>query len=298
MSKSVSPEVLVNRVNDMYKAGGFASKYASDILISTITIMVSLTVITYFIVDANMRSIKQNWVNERCKPLIMPLAGFINPPDDVEASEYTSQNFNFCISEMFSRVFNQAIAVFYYMVNVTTNVFKGIMETVHKLRLFLVDLKNKFLKFIVETMYSIINFVIPFINLLVKMRDMMNKLEGVFLSIIYMLNGAYMALKSLFGSILILCIIIIVVLLVIMIIMWVLVAVFWSIAFLVPFHPPILAAAITFTVTTLIIVILFSIVAAFCGMVFQTNSSVPKVKNKKSQEKMNEHGESVKSSYS
>jgi hypothetical protein len=293
MSNSVSPKVLVNRVNDMYKASGFTSKYASDILISTTTLIVWLTLVTYFVADANMRNIKQNWKTERCKPFVMPLAGFINAPDDTDASEYTSQNFNFCISEMFSHVFNRVISVFYYMVSVTTNVFKSIIETVHKIRLFLVDLKNKFLIFIVETMYSIINFVIPFINLLVKMKDLMSKLEGVFLSIIYMLNGAYMALKSLFGSILILCIIIIVVLLVIMIIMWVLVAVFWSVAFLVPFHPPILAAAITFTVTTLIIVILFSIVAAFCGMVFQTNSSVPKVKNKKSQEKMNEHGETI-----
>jgi hypothetical protein len=293
MSNSVSPEVLVNRVNDMYKAGGFASKYASDILISTIKIIACLTLVTYFIADANMRSIKQNWKTERCKPLVMPLAGFINAPDDTDASEYTSQNFNFCISDMFSQVFNRVISVFYYMVSVTTNVFKGIIETVHKLRLFLVNLKNKVLNFIVETMYSIINFVVPFINLLIKMRDMMNKIEGVFLSIIYMLNGAYMALKSLFGSILVLCIIIIVVLLVIMIIMWVLVAVFSAVAFLVPFQPPVLAAAITFTVTTIIIVILFSIIAVFCSMVFQTNSSVPKVKNKKSQQKMDEHREDI-----
>jgi hypothetical protein len=262
-----------------------------DILLSSLTIFAALTAVTYFIADANMRHIKQNWVTERCKPLVMPLAGHINAPDDTDASEYTSQNFNFCISDMFGHVFNRVISVFYYMVSVTTNVFKNIIDTVHKLRLFLVNLKNQFLKFIVETMYSVINFVVPFINLLVKMRDMMNKLEGVFLAIIYMLNGAYMSLKSLFGSILILCIIVIVVLLVIMIIMWVLVAVFWSVVFLVPFHPPILAAAITFTVTTVIILILFSIVAAFCGMVFQTNTSVPKVKNKKSQDKMNEHAE-------
>ena len=292
MSTSVSPEVLINRVNDMYKAGGFIEKYGMDVLTSSVIIFASLTLTTYFILEANMRHIKQNWVTERCKPLVMPMAGFINAPENTDASEYASQNFNFCISDMFSRVFNRVITVFYYMVSVATNVFKGIIETVHKLRLFLVNLKNQFLKFIVETMRSIINFVIPFINLLVKMRDMMNKLEGIFLAVIYMLNGGYMALKSLFGSILTLCIIVIVVLLVIMIIMWVLVAVFWTVTFLVPFHPPILAAAITFTVTTLIIVILFSIVAAFCGMVFQTNTSVPKVKNKKSQEKMNEHSES------
>ena len=266
-------------------------RYSTDVLISLPIILSFLVVVTYFIADAHLKHVKQNWTTQRCKPLVIPMAGFINAPDNVDVMEYTSQNFNFCISDMFSYVFNNVISVFYYMVNVATNVFKSILETVHNLRLFLVNLKNQFLKFVVETMYSILNFVIPFINLLVKLRDMMKKMEGIFLSIIYMLNGAYMALKSLFGSILILCIIVIVVLLVIMIIMWVLVAVFWSVAFLIPFHPPLLAAAITFTVTTVTILILFSIVAAFCGMVFQTNTSVPKVKNKKSREKMEEHNE-------
>ena len=291
MSLSVSPEVLINRVNDMYKVGGFFAKYSTDVLLSSTIILSFLVAIAYFIADAHLKHVKQNWTTQRCKPLIIPMAGFINAPDNVDRSEYTSQNFNLCISEMFSYVFNNAISIFYYMVNVATNVFKNILETVQTLRLFLVNLKNQFLKFIIETMYSIMNFVVPFINLLVKMRDMMKKMEGIFLSIIYMLSGAYMSLKSLFGSILILCIIVIVVLLVIMIIMWVLVAVFWSVVFLVPFHPPLLAAAISFTITTVVILILFSIVAAFCGMVFQTNTSVPKVKNKKSREKMEEHNE-------
>jgi hypothetical protein len=287
-ASTISPELLINRIADMYKKGGFFEKYSKDVVITVFVILAVLTGMTYFIVDANMINIKKSWTSYRCKPFILPLAGFINAPQDMDKSQYTSENFNFCASAMFKFVFDNAISVFYYMVATVTNIFKQCLEAIEQIRRLYVRIKEQFLTFVIETVRSILNFIVPFINLLVKLRDMMRKMEGVFLSIIYMLGGAYLALKSLFGTILTLCIIIIVVLLVILIIMWVLVAVFWSVVFLVPFHPPILAAAITFTVTTLIIVILFTIVAVFCGMVFQTNSSVPKVKSKAG-EKMEEN---------
>jgi hypothetical protein len=287
--KTVSPEVLMSRVSKMYKKESFIEKYTKDMVVTTVLFLAVLSGVAYFIADANMSYVRKSWKSYRCNPLVMPVAGFINAPQNMDKSEYTSQNFNFCASEMFKVVFYNVILVFYYMVEVVTNIFKQSLESVHQFRLFLVNLKTQFLKFVIETVESIVNFIIPFINILIKLKDMMRKMEGVFLSIIYMLGGAYLALKSLFGTILTLCIIIIVVLLVILIIMWVMVAVFWAVPFLVPFHPPILIAATTFTITVVIIVILFSIVAAFCAMVFKVNSSVPKVKAK-AQSKMDEHG--------
>ena len=284
----ISPEKLIHRVTNMYNKGGFSERYGTDMIITNAVILASLVGVTYFVVDANMTRVKQTWRTQRCKPLIMPLAGFINAPQDVDKSEYTSQNFNFCISEMFKAVFDNVVSIFYYMVATVTNVFKKSLEAVHQFRLFFNRLKEQFIKFVIQTLQSIVNFIIPFINILVKLRDMMKKMEGIFLTIIYALGGAYMTLRSLFGNILTLCIIIICVLLVILIIMWVVVALTWSIPFLIPFHPPILAAAITFTVTTLVILILFTIVAVFCGMVFKTNTSVPKPKGN-AQSKMNEH---------
>jgi hypothetical protein len=287
--KTVSPEVLMTRVSKIYKRESFIEKYTMDMVLTTATFLAVLSCVVYMVADANMTYVRKSWKSYRCNPLVMPIAGFINAPQNMDKSDYTSQNFNFCTSEMFKVVFDNVISVFYYMVGVVTNIFKQSLESVHQFRLFLANLKTQFLKFIVDTVESIVNFIVPFINILIKLKDMMRKMEGVFLSIIYMLGGAYLSLKSLFGTILTLCIIVIVVLLVILIIMWVMVAVFWAVPFLVPFHPPILIAATTFTVTTVIILILFSIVAAFCGMVFQVNSSVPKVKAK-AQSKMDQHG--------
>lgn len=284
----LTPEELIHRLTNIYNKGGFSERYGTDMIITYAVILASLVGVTYFVTEAKMSRLKQTWRTQRCKPLIMPIAGLINAPQDVDKSEYTSQNFNFCISEMFKAVFDNAISIFHYMVATVTNVFKKSLEAIHRIRLFFNKLKEQFLKFVILIIQGIMNFIIPFINILVKLRDMMKKIEGIFLTIIYALTGAYMSLRSLFGNILTLCLIIIVALLVILIIMWVVVALTWSIPFLIPFHPPILAAAITFTVTTLAILILFTIVAVFCGTVFKINTSVPKPKGN-AQSKMDEH---------
>ena len=267
------------KIKQLYDAKGFMAKYGFQLFISIVIIFAFCVVTAYFVFDMQLRSIKHNWSTERCKPLIMPLAGIINAPNDVDKMEYASQNFSYCTSQFFTSVFEKVVSSFYYITNIIVRVFKSMLESIDAIRVFFSALKEQFIKMVVETLHGIMNFIIPFLNILIKMRDLMNKIEGMFLSIIHMLAGGYLALKSLIGSLLTLSIIIIVVMILLMIIMWVLVAVFWSVPFLIPFHPPILIGAITFTLTFILIIVPFCIMAAFAGMVFKVNTTVPKVNN-------------------
>lgn len=288
-----STTMLISRINQMYNTTGFIDKYGFHLFVTIIIICLFIVATSYFVFDMQIRNIKRNWSTERCKPLIMPLAGIINAPDNMDKSEYASQNFSYCTSQLFKYIFETVVSTLYYIMGLIVSVFNSALEAIHKIRLFFDKLREEFLNFVIATMRSILNFIIPFVKILIKMRDMMRKIEGIFLSIIYMLAGGYMALKSLIGSILTLCIIIIVVLIIIMIVMWVLVAVFWAAPFLLPFHPPLLIAAITFTITVIAVLIPFCIVAAFAANVFKTNTTVPKVKNKKAQDKMAENEKDV-----
>ncbi|MSW52840.1 MAG: hypothetical protein F2817_18375 [Actinobacteria bacterium] len=271
------------KIKQLYKPG-FFNKYGADLFISLIIICAFVLAVLYFIFDMQLKNIKRNWSSERCKPLIMPFAGIINASQDESKTEYASQNFSYCTSQFFTYVFEKVISSMYYIVDVIVNIFKSLLETINQIRILFNNLREQFLKMVIDTLHSIMNFIIPFIRILVSMRDLMNKIEGIFLSVIYMCTSAYMALKSLIGSLLTLSIIIICVMLILMIIMWVLVAVFWTALPLVPFHPPLLAAAITFTLTFIAIIVPFCIVAAFAGMVFQVNTTVPKVNNNKARE--------------
>ena len=284
---AAAPSAALIKIKELYKPG-FFNKYGTDLYITIVILIAFIMATVYFVVDMQLKRIKLNWSTERCKPLIMPFAGIINATQDESKSEYASQNFSYCTSQFFRYVFEKIVSSIYYIMDIIVNIFKSMLEAVQAIRIFFNKLRERFLKIIIQTMHGIMNFIIPFIRILVSMRDLMNKIEGIFLSIIYMCTSAYMALKSFIGSLLTLSIIIICVMIVLMIIMWVLVVVFWTAVPLVPFHPPVLSAAISFTLTFIAIIVPFCIVAAFAGMVFQVNTTVPKVKNKKAQEKIAE----------
>lgn len=284
-----APNAALSKIKELYKPG-FLNKYGTDLYIAIMLVLAFILTTAYFVFDMQLKSIKRDWSTERCKPLIMPLAGFINAGPDESKTEYASQNFSYCTSQLFTYIFEKVVSSLYYIVDVIVNIFKSMLESIQAIRIFFDNLRERFLKIVIETLHSIMNFVIPFIRILVSMRDLMNKLQGIFLSVIYMCSSAYMAFKSMVGSLLTLSIIIICVMLILMIIMWVLVAVFWTALPLVPFHPPVLAAAITFTLTFILIIVPFCILAAFAGMVFQVNTTVPKVKNKKAREEIDKAG--------
>jgi hypothetical protein len=277
---------ILTQLRKIYNTTGFFEKYGFHLFIAIVIIFAFSTATAYFVFDLQLGAIRRNWSSERCKPLIMPLAGIINAPEGADKAEYASTNFNYCVSQFFTSVFEKVISGMYYATNIAVGVFTSALESIDAFRVFFNKLREHFLTTIIQALHGIMNFIIPFINVLVKMRDLMKKIEGIFLAIINMLFSAYLALKSLIGSMLTLSIIIIVVMLIILIIMWVLVALFWAVPFLIPFHPPVLVGAITFTLTVILIIVPFCILAAFAGMVFKVNSTVPKVNNQKANEEM------------
>ena len=279
-------EEILAQLRKLYNTTGFFEKYGSHLFITIIIICAFAIATSYFVFDLQISAIRRNWSSERCKPMIMPLAGIINAPNGADKAEYASNNFNYCVSQFFTSVFEKVIGGMYYATNIAVGVFTSALKSIDAFRVFFNKLREHFLTTIIQSMHGIMNFIIPFINVLIKMRDLMKKIEGIFLAIINMLFSAYLTLKSLIGSMLTLSIIIIVVMLIILIIMWVLVALFWAVPFLVPFHPPVLFGAITFTLTVILIIVPFCILAAFAGMVFKVNSTVPKVKNRKANEEM------------
>ena len=62
------------------------------ILITILLVFLIMTCVSF----TNIKIIKEDWVNQRCKPYIIPIAGFINKPDNMNFNEFTKQNFVYC----------------------------------------------------------------------------------------------------------------------------------------------------------------------------------------------------------
>ena len=182
-----------NVINNLYNKAGFFEKYGGSLLTMLIISILFFLAISYYYVYNNIQPLKADWVNQRCKPTVMPFAGLINPPppEKMSAFEYTQENFSGCIQSILGDIIGVFLAPFYYLIHVLTNTFEQVNESIQSIRKILNSIRNAVGGVSAEIMGKILNFIIPLQQLIIKVRDTMNKSQGVMTASIYTLLGTY-----------------------------------------------------------------------------------------------------------
>ena len=79
----------------------------------------------------NIQPIKDDWVNQRCNPKVIPFAGLINKPDDgTSVSDFTSENFNYCIQNILTDVTGYAVQPITGMTDALTSLYSDLADSV------------------------------------------------------------------------------------------------------------------------------------------------------------------------
>lgn len=248
---SSQEKTIFEKINGLYGPKTFTGRYGVDILKSALIIFLFILSYTYFYVKNNMLAIQRDWPENRCKPNIMPFAGWINAPVGTDAIEYTKQNFMECSKQMSEKMFEIPMTMIYHIVGVFMEIFKSALLVIENMRLLLNRIREALGAVYRTIMLRIQNFVIPFQNLLIKMIDFFEKIKGILATFIMTLLGTLWAFYSLIGSIYELIIIILVIMIIVIIVLWYIPFVGWSLA---------LAAIIIF-LTLAIPMIMLAIVA-------------------------------------
>ena len=190
-------------INKLYNKAGFLEKYGGSLWTAIILSIIFFLAISYYYVYNNIQPLKADWINQRCKPGVMPFAGIINPPDPKEMSafDFTSQNFTYCIQNILTDIIGVFMAPIYYLINSLTEVLNALNKAVQAIREMMNSMRNAFAKTSQEVMGRILNVLIPLQMILVKMRDMMNKTQGIMTGAIFTLLGTYDTLMASVGSI-------------------------------------------------------------------------------------------------
>lgn len=264
-AKRLRPTEVFYDIRELYGPSTYLSRYGADFLKAAGIIFVVAVGVTFVKLSGDINQIRENWPQERCKPTIMPLAGYINAPPGTSPLNYTVENFNICTVEMINAVFNKAVEFVYYIISQIISVFRNAVNSLHKIRA-LLDRMRQALKEIFEKLFNIIlNVIIPVQTILIKMFDFMKKVQGMLLTFIYTLMGAYMTMVSLVGAIFEIVIIILVVMAIVIAILWALPFVGW-------------VYALAMTIIFLLIAIPLIIIGVFAGQVMKRRgSSVPRV---------------------
>jgi len=192
---------ITDIINNFYNKKKFMDKYGIDLYITLFIILIFFILITYYIIINNIEPIKNDWVNQRCNPSVMPFAGLINAPDGENKFNYTSNNFYGCINNILNSVASYALQPIYYILNIFSNLLSELMNSINAIRNMFYKIRSSITNVTEEIFGRALNITIPITELIINFKDMMNKSQAIITSGLYTLFGSYLALKSLMGVI-------------------------------------------------------------------------------------------------
>lgn len=203
---SVSYQILEN----LYDNLSYFDLYGSSVILFICITVVAFVIQSYFITKKNMSSIKANWINERCKPSVIPFAGLINSPDGVSSREFTQQNFTFCVQDILKNMSEYAVLPITFLLNSITNVYKHISVDIQRGRQMFSHIRSQMATIVENIMNRLVNILIPIQVIMLTFNDIISKIMGVFSAILMTTLGIYDTLKALLGSIVELIVIILI----------------------------------------------------------------------------------------
>jgi hypothetical protein len=228
--EKLKKQPIIERLKYLYGDNTFSGRYGIDIMKVCLVIFLFMCAVTYFQIQNKLQEVKQDWPKYRCRPDVMPFAGWINAPEGTDPMEYTKQNFMDCNSNITKSVFDQPMVMVYAGFNVVMKIFKNILDVIEKLRLFLNKIRETLKDLFLAIFNRIQNVVIPVQVMLIKMVDFFEKIKGILATFLLTFIGVLWSFYSLIGSVYELMIIILVVMIIIIIVLWYIPFVGWVLA--------------------------------------------------------------------
>ena len=192
---------ISNIINKIYDKSGFLDKYGGSIVLTLFIMGIFFYYTSYYFVLNHVEPIKGDWVNERCKPYVLPFAGIINKPPDQTAMDFTNSNFTYCIQSILADLTNIFLQPIYYVTNIFQDIFKGLENAVNIIRAMFDTMRESIREVSEEIMSRILNLLTSLQVILIKLMDFFSKLKGVMTASIFTLLGSYYSLQSLVGAV-------------------------------------------------------------------------------------------------
>lgn len=183
-------------IDNLYDNLSFIDSNISSVLLFIFLTTFVILLYTYFSINRNSASIKQNWNTQRCKPSVMPFAGIINRPAGMGIFEFTAANFMECVNMISSSAMSKSTQMF----NMNTYLDE-MAKKLSDLTTYLENLNTNMLSSgiqsrIDEAKNKSTNVMIQFQIMLYAIKDIISRGQSVFVSAIYTSLGNSLMLKK------------------------------------------------------------------------------------------------------
>lgn len=197
---NINDESYIN-IKKMYDNLNYFDQYGSSLFLFILITIALFILCSYCFVMINIQPIKDDWINERCKPSIIPFAGLINAPEGMSSTDFTKENFDYCTQNIVKDITGNAVQPLTFITNMLNELFDKIKQSLNGIREMINKVRTNIKATAEEIMGRIINVTIPLQQIIIGLKDVLAKVQGTMTAGLFTLLGSYYTLKSLMGAI-------------------------------------------------------------------------------------------------
>ena len=188
-------------INNMYSKLSYFDQYGNSVVLSIFLLIILFLIIAYVNVMEKMKSIKDDWINKRCSPQVLPFAGLINKPENKSISEFTSENFAYCTQNIVKEMSSYILAPLNVLLSSLTAVISEFKTYSQDVRTLTTNMRNE-MKHTSKDVYNKgLNLTLAGEEGVIKIKDILAKTQGVLSTAFYAFAGAFITVKSSLGFI-------------------------------------------------------------------------------------------------
>jgi hypothetical protein len=195
---SGSSDSVFTSVSNLYKKAGYLNLYGIDLIITLVICVLFSLIMTYYSVINNLQPIKADWDNNKCKPSVIPFAGIINKPDGDTVFEFTQKNFMYCGQSILKSIVDGAFTPIYLAFEMINNVFRQLAAQLTEVFNQLVNMQGTSSGIFGGIHKALSSMLIPLQYFIINVKDMINKIQGVIILLLYSLMGPLFSLLGAF----------------------------------------------------------------------------------------------------
>ena len=140
-----------------------------------------ITVMMYF---RSVLEIKENWSIYRCNPSYWIF------------SENISKDFTYCVQNTQMNMMGYLLKPLNYMISSLTSIGGQFGESINNIRVMFNSIRN-FVAEIIENVFGVfLNLIVEFQKIIISIKDMVGKMIGIVVTIMYVLDGSIKTMNS------------------------------------------------------------------------------------------------------
>lgn len=191
---------FAEKIKKIYEQETYLDKYGDSLVIAFVIIFIFFLLFSYLFIRNQVKSLKVNWNENKCKPYVIPFAGFINGKHGEDSFDFTEANFTECTQSILTYIAGEFIKPIYYSLNVLHSTLSSLEKGIQNARKMFNYITTMLSSIFTIILDRIFNTLIPLQHSFIKQKSIFGKIQGILTATLFTAFGSFLSLKSFFAS--------------------------------------------------------------------------------------------------